>query len=42
LASIEKGKRKIIMQAPTAIAPEDSVETIDAKVFGLEHRYFVE
>jgi phosphoribosylglycinamide formyltransferase-1 len=33
---------KIIFQAATAIAPEDSAETIAAKVLALEHRYFAE
>ena len=31
---------KIIFQAATAIAPEDSAETIAAKVLALEHQYF--
>jgi phosphoribosylglycinamide formyltransferase-1 len=31
---------KIIFQAATAIAPEDSAETIAAKVLALEHKYF--
>jgi folate-dependent phosphoribosylglycinamide formyltransferase PurN len=35
------GKRKEdIFQAATAIAPEDSAETIAAKVLALEHKYF--
>jgi phosphoribosylglycinamide formyltransferase-1 len=33
---------KIIFQAATAIAPEDSAETIGAKVLALEHQYFAE
>ena len=35
-------KGKIIFQAATDIAPEDSAETIAAKVLALEHRYFAE
>jgi phosphoribosylglycinamide formyltransferase-1 len=31
---------KIIFQAATAIAPEDSAETIGQKVLALEHKYF--
>jgi phosphoribosylglycinamide formyltransferase-1 len=31
---------KIIFQAATAIAPEDSAETIGQKVLSLEHKYF--
>lgn len=31
---------KIIFQAATAIAPEDSAETIGQKVLALEHQYF--
>jgi phosphoribosylglycinamide formyltransferase-1 len=31
---------KIIFQAATSIAPEDSAETIAAKVLALEHKYF--
>ena len=33
---------KIVFQAATAIAPEDSAETIAAKVLALEHKYFAE
>jgi folate-dependent phosphoribosylglycinamide formyltransferase PurN len=33
-------ERKDIFQAATAIAPEDSAETIGEKVLALEHRYF--
>jgi phosphoribosylglycinamide formyltransferase-1 len=33
---------KIIFQAATAIAPEDSAETIGQKVLALEHKYFAE
>jgi len=33
---------KIIFQAATAIAPEDSAETIAQKVLALEHKYFAE
>jgi phosphoribosylglycinamide formyltransferase-1 len=31
---------KIIFQAATAIAPEDSAESIAQKVLALEHKYF--
>jgi phosphoribosylglycinamide formyltransferase-1 len=33
---------KIIFQAATAIAPEDSAESIAQKVLALEHQYFAE
>jgi len=33
---------KIIFQAATSLLPEDSAETIAAKVLALEHRYFAE
>jgi len=33
---------KIIFQAATAIAPEDSADTIATKVLALEHQYFAE
>ncbi len=33
---------KIVFQAATAIAPEDSAETIGQKVLALEHQYFAE
>jgi len=33
-------ERKDIFQAATAIASEDSAETIAAKVLELEHKYF--
>ena len=33
---------KIIFQAATSLLPDDSAETIAAKVLALEHRYFAE
>jgi folate-dependent phosphoribosylglycinamide formyltransferase PurN len=33
-------ERKDILQAATAIAPEDSAEAIGQKVLALEHQYF--
>ncbi|MFN5336222.1 MAG: hypothetical protein ACK5BR_07665 [Bacteroidota bacterium] len=41
-SSISKVSGKIIFQAATSRLPEDSTETIAAKVLALEHWYFAE
>ena len=42
MAAIWTIEVKIIFQAATSLLPEDSAETIAAKVLALEHRYFAE